>query len=150
MDPEGEPCQADGANIVIKTKRPRSEGQMLSLSKAQAARKEKSAARREKVAAERAGHAGRETPVTNVTPESSEAYSPKKDYKTLYKLQKQSLAELRFEKAVNDKLIETIRAREEKPTPAPEPKETPAAVSVRGGWLTSGPIQRKKNPMHHW
>jgi hypothetical protein len=144
MDPEGEPCQADGANIVIKTKRPRSEGQMLSLSKAQAARKEKSAARREKVAADR------ETSVTHVTPESSEAYSPKKDYKTLYKLQKQSLAELRFEKAVNDKLIETIRAREEKPTPAPEPKETAAAVSVRGGWLTSGPIQRKKNPMHHW
>lgn len=144
MDPEGEPCQADGANIVIKTKRPRSEGQMLSLSKAQAARKEKSAARREKIAAE---SACRET---TVTPESSETYSPKKDYKTLYKLQKQSLAELRFEKAVNDKLIETIRAREEKPTPAPEPKETPAAVSVRGGWLTSGPIQRKKNPMHHW
>lgn len=144
MDLEGEPCQADGANIVIKTKRPRSEGQMLSLSKAQAARKEKSAARREKVAEE---SASREA---TVTPESSEAYSPKKDYKTLYKLQKQSLAELRFEKAVNDKIIETIRAREEKPAPATETKEAPAAVSVRGGWLTSGPIQRKKNPMHHW
>jgi hypothetical protein len=138
MDPdtatEGEPCQADGANIVIKTKRPRSEGQKLSLSKAQAARKEKSAARREE------------------KQEAVAVEEPKKDYKLLYKLQKQSLSELRFEKAVNDKIIETMRAREEKPKaePVTETKQDAPAVSVRGGWLTAGPIPRKKNPMHHW
>lgn len=145
MDPEtateGEPCQADGANIVIKTKRPRSEGQMLSLSKAQAARKEKSAARKEKSAARR-----------EEKQEAAAVEEPKKDYKLLYKLQKQSLSELRFEKAVNDKLIETMRAREEKPKAEPviETKQETPAVSVRGGWLTAGPIPRKKNPMHHW
>lgn len=145
MDPEtateGEPCQADGANIVIKTKRPRSEGQKLSLSKAQAARKEKSAARKEKSAAR-----------MEDKQEAVAVEEPKKDYKLLYKLQKQSLSELRFEKAVNDRLIETMQAREEKPKaePVTETKPEAPAVSVRGGWLTTGPIPRKKNPMHHW
>lgn len=138
---------SDEPKIVVKVGKKRSEGQKESLARAQAIRREKIAARKE---AKQVKAMTEEK--TDVVPVNAE---PAKDYRLLYKMQKQSLAELMFEKRVNEKLIETLKEKQQSaesaraPTPS-APTSAVSAVPARDpGWSVGMPPV-KKNLMRHW
>lgn len=132
----------DGENIVInmttakKSRHIRSQGQLEALKKAQIARKEKAVLRREE----------KSKPVA--VPVSPPEEKPSKDYKAMYRAQKRELDELRFERAVYERVKEVTTAP---PAPAPTP---PPKASIEDfmamGWKTTGPPPRKKNVTSHW
>jgi hypothetical protein len=137
--------------IVVKVDRKRSEAQKESLARAQAIRREKIAARKEAKASAKEVKAMTEEKTADM-PVNAE---PAKDYRLLYKMQKQSLAELMFEKRVNDKLIETLKEKRESaesaraPTPSAPTSAVPAVPARDPGWSVGMPPV-KKNIMRHW
>ena len=133
----------DESKIVVKLDRKRSEGQKESLARAQASRREKIAARKEAKAVAKETKAE----VVVVAPVEPD---PTKDYRLLYKMQKQSLAELMFEKRVNDKLIETLKEKTTETARPPEPVPAVSAVPAKAAWSGGGMPPVKKNIMRHW
>jgi hypothetical protein len=137
----------DGENIVInmttakKSRHVRSPGQLEALAKAQTARKENAVRRRE----EKSKPAAVPAYVHPVEEKTT------KDYKAMYRAQKRELDELRFERAVHERLRE-VTAPAAPVVPAPAEPEKPKAT-IQGmmdiGWRTTGPV-RKKNVMSHW
>jgi hypothetical protein len=137
----------DGENIVInmttakKSRHIRSQGQLEALKKAQIARKEKAVLRREE----------KSKPVA--VPVSSPEEKPSKDYKAMYRAQKRELDELRFERAVYERVKEVTTSKPQEPTPVPAPTPPPKASIedfMAMGWKTTGPPPRKKNVTSHW
>lgn len=139
----------DESKIVVKLARKRSDGQKESLARAQASRREKIAARKEAKADMKEVVAATKADV--VGPDAE----PAKDYRLLYKIQKQSLAELMFEKRVNDKLIESLKEKRESaesaraPTAVDPPPAVSAVPASDAGWRI-GMTPVKKNIMRHW
>lgn len=132
----------DGENIVInmttakKSRHIRSQGQLEALKKAQIARKEKAVLRREE----------KSKPVA--VPVSPPEEKPSKDYKAMYRAQKRELDELRFERAVYERVKEVTTAPQV-PAPTPPPKASIEDFMAMG-WKTTGPPPRKKNVTSHW
>lgn len=149
----------DGENIVInmttakKSRHIRSPAQLEALAKAQTARKENAVRRREEKA---------KPAVPDNSPSQHSVVQEEKkmkDYRALYRAQKRELDELRFERAVHERLREvTAREPREPPSapavpavPAPAPKDQHAVIQdfMNIGWRTAGPV-RKKNVTSHW
>ena len=145
--PEARAPSPDEPRIVVKVDRKRSDGQKESLVRAQTIRREKIAARKE-------AKASAKEVMTDVKAEVANA-EPAKDYRLLYKMQKQSLTELMFEKRVNDSLIASLKEKRDSvesaraPTPSAPPSAVPA-VPVRDPCTRVGMQPVKKNLMRHW
>ena len=148
------------STIVLKLdrKNTRSEGQKESLARAQAIRREKIAKRKEAEAAKAAEAAEAAKAVelekaVNTMHVETVDKEPAKDYRMLYKIQKQSLAELMFEKRVNEKIIETLKEKKEETERSESKKQQPvkpAFPAVSDGWSSVGMPLVKKNLMRHW
>lgn len=147
--PAAQAPSPDESKIVVKLGRKRSDGQKESLARAQASRRENIAARKEAKASAKEAVTATKADVTG--PEAE----PSKDYRLLYKMQKQSLAELMVEKRVNDKLIEALNEKRESvesarvPTSVAPPPAVPAVPARVSGWSIGMPPV-KKNLMRHW
>ena len=145
------------STIVLKLdrKNTRSEGQKESLARAQAIRREKIAKRKEAEAAKaaEAAEAAKAVELEKVMQVETVDAEPAKDYRMLYKIQKQSLAELMFEKRVNEKIIETLKEKKEETERSESKKQQPvkpAFPAVSDGWSSVGMPLVKKNLMRHW
>ena len=142
----------DGESIVInmttakKSRHIRSQAQLDALAKAQTARKENAVRRREEKIKPVAVPEIRPTVYT-------QEEKAGKDYRAMYRAQKRELDELRFERAVHERVREVTAPVHAAPEPAaPAAPEKPKA-SIQDlmdiGWRTTGPA-RKKNVMSHW
>lgn len=136
----------DGENIVInmttakKSRHVRSQAQLEALVKAQTARKENAVRRREEKAKPVAVPA---LPTANQEEKSS------KDYRAMYRAQKRELDELRFERAVHERVREVTAPAAPAPAAPAEPPKASIQDLMDIGWRTTGPA-RKKNVMSHW
>jgi hypothetical protein len=126
----------DDSRIVLKVKAKRSPGQLESLKMAQVARKAKAKARKE-----------------SFVPEVQEEAAPvpevcKKDYKGLYKQQKEDLRVLRMEQEIRDRLAAaTAEAKVREPEPVQVQVPAVPAVPTQSTltWNRGTPFLMKKN-----
>lgn len=142
-------CAQDGENSAIvinmttakKSRHIRSQAQIEALAKAQTARKENAVRRREEKT--------KPVAVPASLPTSIQEEKAGKDYRAMYRAQKRELDELRFERAVHERLRE-VTAPAAPAAPA-EPEKPKASIQdlMDIGWRTTGPA-RKKNVMSHW
>lgn len=143
-------CAPDGENSAIvinmttakKSRHIRSQAQLEALAKAQTARKENAMRRREEKTKPVA------VPASPLPTTQEEKAS--KDYRAMYRAQKRELDELRFERAVHERLRE-VTAPQVAPAAPAEPEKPKASIQdlMDMGWRTTGPA-RKKNVMSHW
>ena len=143
-------CAPDGENSAIvinmttakKSRHVRSQAQLEALAKAQTARKENAVRRREEKT--------KPVAVPASAPTANQEEKAAKDYRAMYRAQKRELDELRFERAVHERLRE-VTTPQAAPVPAApvEPPKASIQDLIDVGWRTTGPA-RKKNVMSHW
>ena len=127
-------ARAESIVLNIKPKKSRSPAQLEALKKAQDTRREKLQARASK----------KDEPEPPPPPVPAK---PVKDYRALFKAQRAELSELRFERALHERMIlEGISNAPAPPTPAPEPAPAVSAkpAGLGPGWMIGAPV-RKKN-----
>lgn len=140
-------CAPDSAIVINmttakKSRHVRSQAQLEALAKAQTARKENAVRRREEKT--------KPVAVPAIPQPANNEERAGKDYRAMYRAQKRELDELRFERAVHERLREVTTPKE---APAPVVPVEPPKASLQDlmdvGWRTTGPV-RKKNVMSHW
>lgn len=130
-------ARAEPIVLNLKPKKGRSPAQLEALKKAQDTRREKLQMR--------AAKKDEPEPVPAPAPAK-----PVKDYRALFKSQRAELNNLRFEKALQERLI--LEGISNAPTPTASAPEPAPAVSAKPsglgpGWMIGAPV-RKKNL--HW